>query len=342
MKILAGTSKGLFEIENGSANLILNAKGVREVVRFDHDIFVGTGQGLFVSKDFGAHWSAPKLVDYTVWQVRRALDGTLYAGTYPAALFKSSDGGDTWVKLESFSRVVAEQGWCIPVEPPMASQARAIVTDADNADVLWVGVEVGGIMYSGDAGATWTFTAPGGNPDLHMISPHPTKRGVLFASTGYGRLDGVAEMVEGNAGVFRSEDFGNNWDYVWNRITPRYSRPMCIDSRVPFSLTVASAPTAFSSFKDEGGAQAMLFRSDNEGRDWRSLCDKKHSPSAANFHGLTVDPDEIGGVLVGTDTGEVWSVSKEATWTLVAEGMPAVLSIFAGEEALSEKVKSVT
>ena len=105
---------------------------------------------------------------------------------------------------------------------------------------------------------------------------------------------------------------------------------------------MASAPTAFSSFKDEGGAQAMLFRSDNEGRDWRSLCDKKHSPSAANFHGLTVDPDEIGGVLVGTDTGEVWSVSKEATWTLVAEGMPAVLSIFAGEEALSEKVKSVT
>ena len=108
MKILAGTSKGLFEIENGSANLILNAKGVREVVRFDRDIFVGTGQGLFVSKDFAAHWSAPRLDDYTVWQVRRAVDGTLYAGTYPAALFKSSDGGDTWVKLESFSRVVAE------------------------------------------------------------------------------------------------------------------------------------------------------------------------------------------------------------------------------------------
>ena len=56
MKILAGTSKGLFEIENGSANLILNAKGVREIVRLDRDIFVGTGEGLFVSKDFGAHW----------------------------------------------------------------------------------------------------------------------------------------------------------------------------------------------------------------------------------------------------------------------------------------------
>ena len=67
MKILAGTSKGLFEIENGSANLILNAKGVREVVRLDRDIFVGTGEGLFVSKDFGAHWSGPELVEHTVW-----------------------------------------------------------------------------------------------------------------------------------------------------------------------------------------------------------------------------------------------------------------------------------
>ena len=143
MKILDGTSKGLFEIEKGSANLILNAKGVREVVRHDRDIFVGTGEGLFVSKDFGAHWLGPELVEYTVWQVRRAVDGTLYAGTYPAALFKSSDGGDTWKKLESFSQVVAEQGWCIPVDPPVASQARAIVTDADNADALWVGVEVG-------------------------------------------------------------------------------------------------------------------------------------------------------------------------------------------------------
>ena len=333
MKILAGTSKGLFEIVNGSANLVLNAKGVREIVRLERDIFAGTSQGLFVSSDLGVHWSGPDMADYTVWQVRRAIDGTLYAGTYPAELFKSTDAGENWEKLDSFARVVEEQGWCIPVEPTMASQARAIVTDADNPDVLWVGVEVGGIMYSDDAGASWRFNTPGGNPDLHMMFPHPSRRGVLFASTGYGRLDGIAAMVEGNAGVFRSEDFGESWDYMWKGVTPRYSRPMCIDPRHPFSLTVASAPTAFSSFKDQGGAQAMLFRSDNEGHSWTSLCDKSHSPSVANFHGLTVNPDEIGGVLVGTDTGELWSVSKEATWTLLAEGMPAVLSIFASGDA---------
>ena len=61
----------------------------------------------------------------------------------------------------------------------------------------------------------------------------------------------------------------------------------------------------FSNHRQENGAQAMLFRSENGGESWRSLCDTAHSPSAANFHGLAVDPEVAGGVLVGTDTGEV-------------------------------------
>jgi hypothetical protein len=136
-------------------------------------------------------------------------------------------------------------------------------------------------------------------------------------------------MIEGNAGVFRSDDYGATWTYAWKGITPRYSRPMCIDPRTPYGLTVASAPTAFSSFREEDGAGAMLFRSEDGGESWRSLCDAAHSPSRANFHGLTTDPDKPGGVVVGTDTGEVWRVGNEADWTLLGSGMPAVLSVAA-------------
>jgi hypothetical protein len=194
---------------------------------------------------------------------------------------------------------------------------------------IWAGVEVGGIAVSEDAGATWSMVLPGDNPDLHMMFAHPERPQTLYASTGYGRLDGVAEMVEGNAGVFRSEDGGGSWVYAWRGITPRYSRPMCIDDRPPYGLTVASAPTAFSNYRQKHGAEAMLFRSEDGGQSWRSLCDAAHAPSAANFHGLTVDPEVPGGVLVGTDTGEVWRVGNDAQWQLCAEGMPAVLSIAA-------------
>ncbi len=71
----------------------------------------------------------------------------------------------------------------------------------------------------------------------------------------------------------------------------------------------------------------MLYRTEDGGETWRSLCDQAHSPSAANFHGLVPDPLVGGGVLVGTDTGEVWRVSDAATWTKLATGLPSVLSI---------------
>lgn len=326
MNIYAGTSRGVFRISNGKAELALTCQGVREIIQIEKRLFAGTGNGLYVSDDAGINWTLAGMQDMAVWQIRSNGKGVLYAGTAPTGLFRSADDGDTWTEIESLSRLAEENGWCIPLDPPLPASARALVVSGDQ---LWVGVEVGGIAVSKDAGVTWSMVLPGDNPDLHMMYPHPEQPKTLYASTGYGRLDGVAEMIEGNAGVFRSDDGGDTWVYAWKGITPRYSRPMCIDHRAPYSLTVASAPTAFSSYKQDQGAQAMVFQSVDGGESWRSLCDEAHSPSLANFHGLTVDPESPGGVLVGTDTGEVWRVSELAQWELLSSDMPAVMSISA-------------
>lgn len=329
MRVLAGTSKGVFSVSESSVTQVLESRGVRDLVRIGQRLFAGTGAGLFTSDDDGQTWSTGALNEFEVWQIRQATDETLYATTQPAALFCSTDSGDTWTEVTSFSGAPEASTWCVPVKPPLPGRARALVIDRDDPQRMWVGVEVGGIMRTQDRGASWTLGLPGDNPDLHMIYAHPAKPSTLFASTGYGRLDGVAEMVEGNAGVFRSDDAGLTWQYAWKGITPRYSRPMCIDQRAPYGLTVASAPTAFSSVKDDGGAKAMLFRSEDEGESWRSLCDDAHSPCDANIHGLTPDPETPGGVVVGNDVGEVWRVSNDAKWQAVNRGMPPVLSLVA-------------
>lgn len=326
MKILAGTSKGVFSINGGEPRQVLESRGVRELAAIGGRVFAGSGAGVYASDDGGDSWSLAGLENYEVWQVRGAGGDVLYAGTQPAALFRSDDAGASWHEVEPFTQVPEASQWCVPVTPKLPGRSRALVIDQNDPNRIWVGVEVGGIMQSGDGGATWALDLPGENPDLHMMCAQPDNTDVLYASTGYGRLDGVAEMVEGNAGVFRSDDGGASWRYVWKGITPRYSRPMCIDPRSPHGLTVASAPTAFSSFKDEGGAQAMLFRSENGGESWRSLCDGDHSPSQANIHGLTPDAERPGGVVIGTDTGEVWRVSDDADWDQLAAGLPAVLS----------------
>ncbi len=326
MDICAGTSKGVFALDNGTTTQVLESRGVRELVGIRGRCFAGTGDGLFVSDDCGRSWRASGLEGREVWQVRDDGEGALYAGTAPTALYCSEDHGDTWTELAGLAELADAGGWGIPLDPPIKGRTRALVVCGPH---IWAGVEVGGIAVSGDWGESWSVVLPGGNPDLHMLFAHPEDPDTLYASTGYGRLDGVAEMVEGNAGVFRSEDAGGSWTYAWKGITPRYSRPMCIDHRAPYGLTVASAPTAFSSYREKNGAQAMLFRSEDGGESWRSLCDADHSPSAANFHGLTVDPEVPGGVLVGTDTGEVWRVGDGAEWELCGKGMPAVLSLAA-------------
>lgn len=336
MKLLVGTSRGVFTVYRSagpgrvldrSPEPVLTRGGVRSLAVSHGRALAGTGAGLYASDDRGVSWTLVGMQDHEVWTLAAAPDGRLYAGTQPAALFRSGDNGSTWTEVESFAGLPEAQRWCVPVDPPLPGRARAIVVDQTDPDRLWVGVEVGGVAATTDGGQTWEVTQPGENPDLHMMEAHPREPQVLFVSTGYGRFDHIAEMVEPNAGVFRSEDHGSTWTYAWSGIVPRYSRPMCIDPRPPYGLTVASAPTAFSNHRDEGGAQAMLFRSEDRGQTWRSLGDHDHSPSAANFHGLTPDPLNLGGVVVGTDTGEVWRVSDDSHWTLLAENLPAVLSI---------------
>jgi hypothetical protein len=73
----------------------------------------------------------------------------------------------------------------------------------------------------------------------------------------------------------------------------------------------------------------MLLQSMDGGEHWRSLCDVAHSPSRANFHGLAVHPQNPGDVLTGTDSGEVWHVTSDGNWTLLAEGLPTVLAVHA-------------
>ena len=327
MKLFVGTSRGLFIVKDGKSHRALDVRAVREIVQVQGNLLVGTSEGLYLSPDRGETWEGPFLGDYAVWQIRGDSHGTLYAGTNPAELFKSADGGRSWRSIESFKEIVEREGWCIPLNPPIPSQARAIVIDSENDQQIWVGVEVGGILHTQNGGESWVVGCPGENPDLHMIFPHPREKGTLFASTGYGRLDGIAEMAEGNAGVFRSSDSGESWEYVWGGISPRYSRPMCIDQSPPFAITVGSAPTAFSSYKDQGGAGAMLFRSEDDGASWRSLCDPRHTPSHANFHGLAANPDDPGSVFVGTDNGELWFVGSDCQWSLLVDDLPTVLSI---------------
>jgi photosystem II stability/assembly factor-like uncharacterized protein len=329
---ILGTAKGIFVVDavSGASSVALEGPSVRHLSRVNGHCVAGSTAGFFRSADDGRSWQPSGIGDREVWDVAAAPGGdpsTLYAVTEPAGLFLSRDGGVSWTEIDGFRTAPGFTEWCVPATPPRPGRARTIVLDPADPLRLVVGVEVGGVVLSEDGGRTWTMNRPGGNPDLHNIVARPDQPGVLFASTGFGRIDRSEPMEQRIAGMFRSDDHGKSWRFQWTGMTPPYTRPLCIDSRHPYAVTVGSSPTAFSAAKDAGGAKAMLFQSVDGGETWRSLGDADHSPSRAQFHAVAPHPDAAGHVLAGTDTGELWRVSPEARWTLMARGLPMVQSI---------------
>ena len=104
-------------------------------------------------------------------------------GYEPAHLFKSQDDGDTWTEVSAFLQAPGAERWCVP-NSPQGARALAFAFDPFEAEHLWAGVEVGGVVASDDGGAHWNARRVGQNADVHLLLAHPTRKGVLFATTG--------------------------------------------------------------------------------------------------------------------------------------------------------------
>jgi photosystem II stability/assembly factor-like uncharacterized protein len=329
MDLVVGTSAGVFVGESSATSPGIDSLGVRHLVRAGDDLFAAAADGVYRSGDGGRSWTRSGADAGEVWNVAAApFDSrTLFAATQPAHLFSSRDGGDNWHEITTFLEAPGAERWCVP-NSPQGARALALAFDPFNPQRFWVGVEVGGVIATDDGGAHWSVTQPGGNADVHLLAAHPQRAGVIFATTGYGRND-EQPMDPRLAGPYRSEDGGTTWHYLGTNMSPHYTRPMCIDPRPPFPLTVPAVPDVRSSIKDANGAQSVLNRSDDDGVTWHSLGDAAHSPSAARLTAVAPDPQETGWVLVGTETGEVWRVSPDCAWNQLTDGLPPVQAILA-------------
>lgn len=334
MAVLIGTREGVFVVGSSGSPTAgdgLAGQGVRTLRRINGSVVAGADGGVYRSDDAGRSWQPSGCEGRMVWEIAAAPhdERVLYAGTQPAALYRSEDSGRSWTQIESLGRVPGSGDWGLPSEPE-ASRALAIVMDPARPDHYWVGVEVGGVLDTEDGGETWRAGLVGYNPDIHGIVRDPARPGVLYATTGFGRTTDVQlRESESSAGVYRSEDGGRTWRYVWGDLDRRYTRPICIDPRAPHAVTVGCAPTFRSTLLDPEGAQSMLYQSTDGGSTWRSLGDAAHSPSAANVTAVAPAAEGSGSVLVGMENGEVWRVSPNAEWTPLAGGLPTIQSLLA-------------
>jgi hypothetical protein len=225
----------------GRDGAALEGRGVQCVAARDGRVLVGTrGHGLFVSDDAGKSWDRVELPEPDVFSVAiGAVDGALYAGTEPSRLFVARDGG-AWTELEALQDIPSRSRWSFPPRP-WTHHVRWIAPDPHHPERLLVGIELGGVMYTQDGGASFADHRPGAKLDAHSLTWHPQAEGRAYQAAG----DGAAWSRDGGQ-TWESADAGRDLRYCW---------AVAVDSEEPerWYVFVASGPgTAHSGTSARG------------------------------------------------------------------------------------------
>jgi|KBSMisStandDraft_5_1062788.scaffolds.fasta_scaffold05896_2 photosystem II stability/assembly factor-like uncharacterized protein len=211
-------------------------------------LYAGTDIGIFRWDETSARWELLASPMQDVWAVAQDPEDArvLYAGTRPAAFYRSADAGRTWEKLDAPGiRTFSE----INRGPTRVTQ---MLFDPIDRDIMWAGVEIGGIYRSDDRGRSWKFLDKGlVSGDVHGLAVvrNPDGSKAVLATT--------------NKGLHRSEDNGETWTF------------QKLDS--PWQYTRAITPSADgqSVFLTNGngppGNSGRLLRSRDAGRTWEEI-----------------------------------------------------------------------
>jgi photosystem II stability/assembly factor-like uncharacterized protein len=212
-------------------------------------VLAGAEDGLYKSRDGGESFARldTAMNGSDVWRI--AIDPVnpdiIFAGTRPAALYRSVDGGRTWRKLPA--EIVDE---CPNVGVP---RVTALTVDPSDHRVVWAGIEVDGLRRSTDGGETWSRITSGiYDLDIHDIAV---------------TVNGGTTVLTSTPGeIFASHDRGESWQGlgVRDQFSMRYCRHLAQKADDPATLFVATGNGAVG---DAGAIQ----RSKNGGRSWETL-----------------------------------------------------------------------
>ena len=155
-----------------------------------------------------------------------------FAGTEPAEIFVSNNGGNSWRACPEVAQLRDRLGWSLPYSP----EAGCVRGFAVRGSRVYAAVEVGGVLVSDDRGETWQLAEgsdgrpdlqgppePFVYPDVHSLEVHPSSSDLVYAPTG--------------GGFYRSKDGGKSWKLYYDC----YCRAVWVDPQDPDHMILGPA-----------------------------------------------------------------------------------------------------
>ncbi len=290
------------------------------------------------SDDLGATWEDtergavrfPEGTDAAVarvWQLAPApadQPGVVYAGVEPSALFRSTDGGETFSLVEGLWNHPHRKEW----QPGGGGQCMHTVLPhpTDPARVL-VAMSTGGVYRTADGGESWAPAnrgiladfLPGEEPEfgqcVHKVARNPSRPDQLFA--------------QNHGGVYRSDDGGDRWVSIADGLPADFGFPMVADPNRPGSAFVFPLVGAEERLPPE--RRCRVYRTDDAGASWQGL--DTGLPAEPHFgavlrDGMCADDADPVGIYFGNRNGEVYaSADRGESWQQIAAHLPSVLCV---------------
>ena len=163
--------------------------------------------GGYRSEDAGKSWTKVMEGDMRTFTVDAHDERVVYVGTGPIRLFRSEDGGKKFEPLDGMLALPDEVKKKWDVLPRLrgieAPHVRHIYVHPDDANLIFVLLEHGGVLLSRDRGKSWEDRSTGiSYVDMHYIENYPGSKERYYVSSA--------------RGFFRSDDVGKQWRRVEN------------------------------------------------------------------------------------------------------------------------------